>query len=84
MANSASHFDYEILKNFLDNIAIYPADIIVLLNTGEIARVVESRGKESLRPKVMVITRKDGPPVLEPYEIDLMENPTIFIVDILS
>lgn len=84
MANSASHFDYEILKKFLDNIAIYPADIIVLLNTGEIARVVESKEKESLRPKVMVITRKDGPPVLEPYEIDLMKNPTVFIVDILS
>jgi len=84
MANSASYFDYEILKVFLDNIAIYPADIIVMLNTGEIARVVEARGKASLRPKVVVITRKEGPPVLEPYEIDLMENPTVFIVDILS
>jgi len=84
MANSTSHFDYTILKKFLDNIAIYPADIIVMLNTGEIAKVIESRGRKSIRPKVMVITRKNGPPVLEPYEIDLMENPTVFIVDILS
>lgn len=84
MANSASYFDHEILKSFLDNIAIYPADTIVMLNTGEIARVVEARGKASLRPKVVVITRKEGPPVLEPYEIDLMENPTVFILDILS
>ncbi len=84
MANASSHFDHEILKVFLDNIAVYPADIIVLLNTGEIARVIEARGKISIRPKVLVITRRNGPPVIEPYEIDLMKNPTIFIVDILS
>lgn len=84
MANAAQHFDPVILKAFLDNIAIYPADIIVLLNTGEIARVVESKGVVSIRPKVMVITRKDGPPVIQPYEIDLMKNTTVTIVDILS
>lgn len=84
MANSSTHFDSEILKVFLDNIAIYPSDIIVMLNTGEIARVVGAKGNQSLRPKVMVITRKEGPPVLDPYEIDLMENTHISIVDILS
>ncbi len=84
MANSSSRFDPDILKTFLSNIAFYPANIIVLLNTGEIARVVESKGTVSIRPKVMVITRRNGPPVLEPYEIDLMNNPTVFIVDILS
>lgn len=84
LANSASHFDPDILKIFLDNIAVYPADIIVLLNTGEVARVVPSKGSKSIRPKVMVITRKDGPPVLDPYEIDLMEDRDVYIVDILS
>ncbi|MBP7176408.1 MAG: HD domain-containing protein [Thermoclostridium sp.] len=84
IANAAQHFDPEVLKVFLDNIAVYPADIIVMLNTGEIARVVEARGLTSIRPKVMVITRKEGPPVLSPYEIDLQENKDVFIVDILS
>lgn len=84
IANSSQHFDPEVLKVFLDNIAIYPADIIVLLNTGEIARVVAARGSLSIRPKVMVITRKEGPPVLTPYEIDLKENTNVCIVDILS
>jgi HD-GYP domain-containing protein (c-di-GMP phosphodiesterase class II) len=84
MANSAQHFAPDILHVFLDNIAVYPEDIIVLLNTGEIGRVVESKGKASIRPKIKVITRKDGPPVLEPYEVDLMKNTTTFIVDILS
>lgn len=84
VANASQHFDPEILKVFLDNIAVYPADIIVLLNTGEIARVVEAKGTMSIRPKVMVITRKEGPPVLTPYEIDLQEKTDVFIVDILS
>jgi len=84
MSNSSLHFDPILLKVFLDNIAIYPADTFVLLNTGEIARVMGAKGAPSLRPRVMVITRKDGPPVLSPYEIDLMTNPTIFITDILS
>lgn len=84
MSNSSRHFDPDLLKVFLDNIAIYPADIFVMLNTGEIAKVVGSKGTPSLRPKVTVITRKDGPPVLSPYEIDLMTNPTVFITDILS
>jgi len=84
IAHSAQHFDPEVLKVFLDNIAIYPADIIVLLSTGEIARVMEAKGELSIRPKVMVITRKEGPPVLNPYEIDLKENTHIRIVDILS
>lgn len=84
MANASTHFDPEILKIFLDNIAIYPEDIIVMLSTGEIARVVGAKGTMSLRPKVMVITRKEGPPVLNPYEIDLMENSHITIVDILT
>lgn len=84
MSNSSQHFDPDFLKIFFDHIAIYPADIIVLLNTGEIARVVEVKGRSSIRPKVMVITRKDGPPVLTPYELDLMENTNAYVVDILS
>lgn len=84
ISNSAVQFDPEILKIFMDNIAVYPEDIIVMLNTGEIARVLESRETDSIRPKVLVITRKEGPPVLEPYEIDLMENPSVSIVDIIS
>lgn len=84
MAQSDTQFDSHIVKCFIDSIAVYPQDIIVLLNTGEIARVLPSRGIRSMRPTVSVITRKDGPPVLEPYEIDLRNNPTVFVVDIIS
>lgn len=84
MSNSAIEFDPAIVKIFMDSIAVYPEDIIVMLNTGEIARVIESKGPPSIHPKVMVITRKEGPPVLGPYIIDLAKNPKISIVDIIS
>lgn len=84
MAQNESQFDPKILQYFIDNIAVYPQDIIVLLNTGEVARVLPSRGVASMRPRVSVITRKDGPPIFDPYELDLRSNPTVFVVDIIS
>ena len=84
MAQNGTQFDPELLKRFIENIAVYPQDLIVLLNTGEVARVLPSKGIASMRPRVSVITRKDGPPILDPYEIDLLENPTVFVVDIIS
>lgn len=84
MAQSELHFDPKILKVFIDSIAVYPQDIVVMLNTGEIAKVLPARGIHSMRPKVSVITKKDGPPILDPYVIDLKANPTVFIVDIIS
>ncbi len=84
MAQNESQFDPRIIKIFIDNIAVYPQDIIVLLNTGEVAKVLPSRGIPSMRPKVSVITKKDGPPVFDPYEIDLRNTPTVFVVDIIS
>ncbi|NLB77789.1 MAG: HD-GYP domain-containing protein [Clostridiaceae bacterium] len=84
MANNESQFDPRILQSFINNIAIYPQDIIVLLNTGEVARVLPAKGMASMRPKVSVITKKDGPPIFDPYEIDIHKNPTVFVVDIIS
>ena len=81
---SGIFFDPNIVKIFINNISIYPEGMIVLLNTGEIAKIVKSSTNFSIRPKVKVITRKEGPPVIEPYEIDLMENKSVFIVDIIS
>jgi hypothetical protein len=84
MSQSEIHFDPKILKIFIDSIAVYPQDVVVMLNTGEIAKVLPARGIQSMRPKVSVITKKDGPPILDPYVIDLKANPTVFIVDIIS
>lgn len=85
LSQTEQQFDPYILNTFINNIAIYPENLIVMLNTGEIARVLSSRrGILSMRPVVSVITRKNGPPVLNPYIVDLQKNPSVFIVDIIS
>ena len=83
ISNSRAQFDPKILNIFMESIAVYPPDIIVMLSTGEIGKVVQSKGPPSIRPKIMVIARKGGPPVIEPYEVDLAKNPQISVVDII-
>jgi len=81
---SASLFDPDISRVFIRNIAVYPEGTIVLLNTGEVGCVVETNSNMSIRPKVRVIARKEGPPIFEPFVLNLMDNPHVFIIDILS
>ncbi|MDP4092286.1 MAG: HD-GYP domain-containing protein [Bacillota bacterium] len=84
VANSSILIDPEIASIFIKNITVYPEGAIVLLNTGEIGSVIEANKNMSLRPKVRIIARKEGPPVLEPYTVDLMHDLDVFIIDILS
>ncbi len=84
LGNSSILIDPEVAKVFIKNIAVYPEGSVVLLNTGEIGSVVETNQNMSVRPKVMIIARKEGPPILEPYLLDLMKDLNIFIIDLLS
>jgi len=86
VANSAVMFDPDITKIFVNNITIYPEGTMVILNTGEIGSVTVSdhHGAMGLRPKIRVISRKEGPPIFEPYIVDLAANEDLFIVDIIN
>ena len=84
IGNSGKLFDPDITKTFISSIQVYPEGCMVLLNTGEIGSVIEAEKNMSLRPKLRIIARKEGPPILAPYIVDLVSNPSIFIVDMLS
>ena len=84
LANSAGPLDPEIAGVFVRNIKIYPEGTAVILNTGEIGMVLPSEDCMPTRPKISIISRKDGPPVFEPYIINLMERPTVFVTDIIG
>ena len=79
-----TQFDESLLQTFIESIRVYPQDSIVLLNSGEVARVLPPLDSFTIRPRVSIITKKDGPPVIAPYEIDLQENQSKFVVDIIS
>ncbi|MGI6776730.1 MAG: HD-GYP domain-containing protein [Acetivibrionales bacterium] len=80
---SGIYVDPDIAKLFIKNIAVYPKGSIVLLNTGEIGNIVGINKNMSIKPKIQVIAHKDGPPVYEPYILDLTQEQDVFIVDVL-
>jgi HD-GYP domain-containing protein (c-di-GMP phosphodiesterase class II) len=75
-------FDPKVIDVFIKTVAIYPVGSVVLLNSGEIAKVISSEFNISTRPTVEVIARKEGPPVLKPYKVDLAQNHTVFITEL--
>jgi putative nucleotidyltransferase with HDIG domain len=84
IGNSGKLFDPEIAKVFINNISLYPENCMVLLNTGEIGSILDTNNNMALRPKIKIIAKKNGPPLLDPYTVDLMSSPSVFIVEILS
>jgi HD-GYP domain-containing protein (c-di-GMP phosphodiesterase class II) len=62
MENIGTQFDPIILKVFSNMMGHFPVGSLVLLNTGEIGIVFESNPEPSevLRPKVKIITDRDG------------------------
>jgi putative nucleotidyltransferase with HDIG domain len=73
------HFDAEMVKKFTMNIAAFPTGSGVLLSSNEKALVVSQNKAMPLRPIVKVLYDKEGQLLLEPYEMDLLKELTIFI-----
>jgi HD-GYP domain-containing protein (c-di-GMP phosphodiesterase class II) len=82
--NSSILLDPEVASIFIKNIAIYPEGSFVLLNSGEIGSVIEVNKSVTLKPKIRVIARREGPPIIQPYEIDLKDHSNIHIIDVLG
>lgn len=74
--------DYEIAKVFINNIAIYPKGCQVLLNTNEVAIVLDSNKNMPLRPVLKIITDKHRNPLSVPIECELQKNSQIIITQI--
>jgi len=80
--NSGILFDPYIVDLFINSIAVYTEGTLVLLSTGEVGSVVSSGRIGGERQKVNVFSNKAGPPVLQPYIIDLNERTDVEIVEI--
>jgi HD-GYP domain-containing protein (c-di-GMP phosphodiesterase class II) len=80
--NSGILFDPFIVDLFIDSIAVYAEGTLVLLNTGEVGSVVSSGHVGGSRQKISVFSNKAGPPVLQPYIVDLNERADVEIVEV--
>lgn len=78
-----SMFDLELVKLFLQHVAIYPIASTVTLNTGQIGVVSAVNPLAVNRPTIRILREADGSPVAAPYEMDLYSKDfmSITIVD---
>ena len=75
------YFDAEMVRKFTMNIAAFPTGSGVILSSNEKGLVVKQNNSMPMRPMVKVIYDKAGNVLLEPYEIDLLKELTLFITE---
>jgi len=78
MGAGDTHFDLNLLRAFLNTVAIFPVGTFVRLNTGKTAYVIRNKTHFPLRPVVRVMEDFGH------MDIDLVVKPNITIADIIA
>lgn len=79
LAGSGTHFDPELLREFLRHVTPYPVGSMVKLNTGDIGVVTQVFSGLQTRPLVRLILNKDNELYTTPIERDLSLELTVFV-----
>jgi len=74
-------FESQFIKILIERVGIFPVGIQVRLNTKEIGVVVKENPQLALRPVVNILFDAQKKKLREPKQIDLAENPIIYIED---
>lgn len=74
MAYSGENFDGRIVKIMSKNVPLYPAGVMVKLNTGESGVISRNHVGNFSRPVVRVFNNKRGRPRLKPFDVDLADR----------
>ncbi len=77
-------FSDRIVKALLSSFSLYPYNEYVLLNTKELARVVEVNPANSFRPLVQILYDSNGVELEEPRETDLAQSSLLYITRAIS
>lgn len=72
--------DPDVVDSLVNEISLFPLDSFVLLNTGEIGRVVATNPDNMMRPTVETVWDADWRPVERARRIDLVSDPGCSIV----
>ena len=80
---SGIYYDPEVVKTFVNNIPIYPLGVMVRLSTREVGIVSNVRRNGGLRPIVKIYYNRVNRPITEDKIVDLGQERTIFIEEIL-
>ncbi|MDW8802236.1 HD-GYP domain-containing protein [Clostridium sp. A1-XYC3] len=82
LSGSGSSFDEKLVKNFKDTFSIYPLGCCVKLSNGEEGYVINQNQGFPDRPVIRVLYDTKTKSPISFYEVDLLKNPSIVIVDI--
>lgn len=77
-------FDRRIVEVFLRRVAVYPIGTGVKLGNGCVGIVARVHDGMPMRPVVRVVTEPDGTPTAQPYDLDLVQHPTIQIAAVVD
>jgi len=84
VAESGKMFHPDIVIAFTRNIVPYPVGSLVRINTGSLGVVIGLHNNYPTRPIIKLVTDKFGGLLAEFPEIDLLQQRTIFINEIIS
>lgn len=76
-----SLFDRRLIKALIHIVSIFPLGSLVKLNNGEVGRVVATSRPHPTRPTVDVLIDSRGRRLPEARQIDLQDEPMLYIVD---
>ncbi|MDD5936129.1 MAG: HD domain-containing protein [Clostridiales bacterium] len=80
VSQAGRKFDLNVVRKFIESVAVYPIGTYVKTNTNEIGVVVRQNNKMPTRPVIKII----GKGQREPLYRDLVEELTIFIKDTID
>jgi HD-GYP domain-containing protein (c-di-GMP phosphodiesterase class II) len=82
LADNSRRFEPDTLRAFITIMGIHPIGSMVLLSNGVIARVANVRREAPLRPRVVVLTDKDGRALPQNQEepLDLLLEKNLYIL----
>ena len=74
------YLDASVVDALVNEISLFPLDSFVLLNTGEIGRVVATNPGNMMRPTIETVWDAQWSPIAQPHRIDLAKVPSSSIV----
>ncbi len=84
MGGVDTYFDFNLVREFMKFISIYPVGTMVELNTKEIGIVIKTYPGQSARPVVRVFFDRDKKLLSHPIDRDLTKEYTTFITRIVE
>ncbi|MBB6215952.1 putative nucleotidyltransferase with HDIG domain [Anaerosolibacter carboniphilus] len=84
IAMAHHHYDYDIVKIFLNHLTVYPIGTMVKLNTKEHAIVIDNNRYMPTRPIVRMVRDAHGNSISQFEEIDLQKRLNICIEEIVD